>query len=141
MRTVLIVLRGLTGLFSAGLMVLPSAIIRDRFDGDRMARLQSLVSMMFMIVPVIAPALGQGVLLFAGWRWIFGIMATMSALLLVWSFFRLEESLAPENRQPIRLAAVAGVGSTNAHVAPLLVLSARPQLVPTAVVVPRMEMP
>ena len=103
----LIVLRGLTGLFSAGLMVLPSAIIRDRFDGDRMARLQSLVSMMFMIVPVIAPALGQGVLLFAGWRWIFGIMATMSAVMLVWSALRLPETLDPAFRQPVRLSTIA----------------------------------
>ena len=99
--TTLIVLRGLTGFFTAGMTVLPAAMIRDRFEGDRMARLQSLVAMIFMIVPVVAPSLGQAVLLFAGWRWIFGLMAGMAAILLVWSFLRLEESLAPENRQPI----------------------------------------
>ena len=103
----LILLRGLTGFFTAGMMVLPAAMIRDRFDGDRMARLQSLVSMIFMIVPVVAPSLGQAVLLFAGWRWIFGIMAAMSAMLLVWSFLRLDESLAPEDRQSIRPAIIA----------------------------------
>ena len=104
----LIVLRGLTGFFSAGMIVLPSAIIRDRFEGDRMARLQSLVSMIFMIVPVVAPSLGQGVLLFAGWRWIFGIMATMSAVMLVWSALRLPETLDPEFRQPIRVTTIVG---------------------------------
>lgn len=104
--TSLIVLRALTGLFTAGMTVLPAAMIRDRFEGDHMARLQSLVSMIFMIVPVIAPSLGQAVLLFAGWRWIFGVMAAMSALLLVWSYLRLEESLAPENRQPMRPAII-----------------------------------
>jgi DHA1 family bicyclomycin/chloramphenicol resistance-like MFS transporter len=72
-----------------------------------MARLQSLVSMIFMIVPVVAPALGQGVLLLAGWRWIFGFKAAMAALLLAWSFFRLEESLAPEFRQAIAPARIA----------------------------------
>jgi MFS transporter, DHA1 family, multidrug resistance protein len=104
----LIVLRGLTGIFSAGMIVLPSAIIRDRFEGDRMARLQSLVSMIFMIVPMVAPSLGQGVLLFAGWRWIFGIMATMSAIMLVWSALRLPETLDPEFRQPIRVSTIVG---------------------------------
>ena len=106
--TVLLALRGLTGFFTAGMTVLPAAMIRDRFEGDRMARLQSLVSMIFMIVPVIAPALGQGVLLFVGWRWIFGMMAAMAVLLLVWSFLRLEESLDPGLRQPISVAQVAG---------------------------------
>ena len=104
----MIVLRGLTGLFSAGMIVLPSAIIRDRFEGDRMARLQSLVSMIFMIVPMIAPALGQAVLLFAGWRWIFGIMATMSAAMLVWSALRMPETLNPEFRQSIRVSTIVG---------------------------------
>lgn len=104
----LIMLRFLAGLFTAGLSVLPSAIIRDRFEGDHMARLQSLVAMVFMIVPVIAPSLGQGVLLFAGWRWIFGVMATMSAVMLVWSALRLPETLAPEMRQSIRVGTIVG---------------------------------
>ncbi len=103
----LIVLRGLTGFFTAGMTVLPAAMIRDRFEGDRMARLQSLVSMIFMIVPVLAPSLGQAVLMFAGWRWIFGIMAAMAMLLLAWSFVRLEESLPEAGRQPISFVAVS----------------------------------
>lgn len=103
----LIALRVITGFCTAGMIVLPAAMIRDRFEGDRMARLQSQVSMIFMIVPVIAPALGQGVLLFAGWRWIFGLMAAMSALLLIWTFVRLEESLTADRRQSIGFAQVA----------------------------------
>lgn len=103
----LIVLRGLLGFFTAGMTVLPAAMIRDRFEGDRMARLQSLVAMIFMIVPVVAPTLGQAVLLFAGWRWIFGCMAALSALLLVWSYIRLPESLALADRQPMRPAVIA----------------------------------
>lgn len=102
----LIALRTLTGFCTAGMMVLPAAMIRDRFEGDRMARLLSLVSMIFMIVPVIAPTIGQGILLFAGWRWIFGMMAAIAALLLVWSFLRLEETLRPGARQPIGVSKV-----------------------------------
>ncbi len=105
--TVLLALRALAGFATAGMTVLPAAIIRDRYEGDRMARLQSLVSMVFMVVPVLAPALGQAVLLVAGWRWIFGIMVVLSAGLLAWSWLRLGETLHPEFRQPIRFRAIA----------------------------------
>ncbi|MDP9055968.1 MAG: multidrug effflux MFS transporter [Pseudomonadota bacterium] len=103
----LLVTRALLGLASAGLTVLPPAIIRDRYDGDRMARLQSTISMVFMIVPMIAPTLGQAVLLVAGWRWIFGLMAALGAIVLVWTWFRLPETLHPGHRQTIHPAAIA----------------------------------
>ena len=103
----LVVLRGLQGLGCAGLGVLPPAIIRDRLEGDRMARLQSLVSVVFMVVPMLAPSLGQGVLLIAGWRWIFGIFAVQAIIMAVWVWRRLPETLDPENRQTIRLRAIA----------------------------------
>ena len=123
----LIALRCLTGFVTAGMTVLPMAIIRDRFEGDHMARLQSLVAMIFMIVPVVAPSLGQGVLLFAGWRWIFGIMAGMSALLMLWSGLRLAETLAPEYRQPIRLGTIAAnmaaIVTTRAAIGYILAMS------------------
>ena len=99
--TLLLVARAATGLASAGLTVIPPAIIRDRHEGDRMARMQSMVSMTFMIVPMAAPALGQAVLLFAGWRWIFGIMAVMALAVTAWIVLRLPETLDPAHRQPL----------------------------------------
>jgi DHA1 family bicyclomycin/chloramphenicol resistance-like MFS transporter len=103
----LLVTRALLGLASAGLTVLPPAIIRDRYEGDRMARLQSSISMVFMIVPMIAPTLGQGVLLVAGWRWIFGMMAALGCVVLAWTWLRLPETLHPGHRQMIHPAAIA----------------------------------
>lgn len=105
--TVLLIARGLMGLFSAPLMVMPMTVIRDRFEGDRMARTQSLVSMTFMVIPMIAPMLGQGVMLVAGWRWIFGIMAVLAAVVLVWTLIRLPETLHEDHRQEIRPLVVA----------------------------------
>jgi len=64
--TTLLVLRGIQGLLAAGLFVVPSAIVRDRYEGDQMARLFSLISAVFITVPVFAPSLGQAILLFAG---------------------------------------------------------------------------
>lgn len=99
-------LRLLTGVVCAGLSVVPPAVIRDRFDGDRMASLQSLIAVIFLVVPMLAPSLGQVVLLFAGWRWIFGLMALLGCGMAVWVWLRLPETLLPEHRHPISLATI-----------------------------------
>ena len=106
--TTLLVLRGCQGLLSSGMLVTSAAVIRDRYSGDRMARTQSLVGMTFMIVPMAAPSLGQAILLVASWRWIFGVMALMAAMVCLWTFLRLPETLHPEYRQTIRVGAIAG---------------------------------
>lgn len=103
----LLVLRGVQGVLTAGLMVVPTAIIRDRYEGDRMARLMSLVSAVFIAVPVIAPSLGQAVLLFAGWRFIFVLLAGMSLVAAAWVFMRLPETLDPAHRQRINVPVIA----------------------------------
>lgn len=97
----LLVLRAAQALGSAGLSVLPGAIIRDRHSGDSMARLLSTISVVFMLVPMLAPSLGQGVLLIAGWRWIFALLAGLAVLVVIWVALRLPESLHPEYKQPI----------------------------------------
>lgn len=103
----LLLLRALMAVASAGLAVLPSAIIRDRFGGDRMARIMSTIIVVFMFVPMIAPSFGQAVLLVASWRWIFGGMAVMAFIVGAWMFLRLPETLNPEFRQPIAPRSIA----------------------------------
>lgn len=100
--TYLLVLRALQGLLGAGVVVIPAAIIRDQFEGDRMARLMSLIFAVFITVPIFAPTIGQGILLFAGWRWIFVLLAVMAMINASWFFLRMPETLHPEYRQPIR---------------------------------------
>lgn len=101
--TAMLIVRGITGIFAAGLMVTPQAIVRDRFEGDQMARIMSLVSAVFITVPVVAPTLGQGILFIAGWRWIFALLAFAGAATAVWVYFRMPETLTPENRQEVNL--------------------------------------
>ena len=103
----LLVLRVLQGLLGSGLAVVPMAIIRDQYEGDKMARLMSLVSAVFIAVPVIAPSLGQAVLLFAGWRWIFVGLVVLGLMAATWVWFRLPETLHPEDRQAINLPTIA----------------------------------
>lgn len=114
--TTLVAIRGIQGLLSAGLSVIPNAIIRDRFEGDRMARLQSLIGVIFLTVPMIAPSLGQAILLFAGWRWIFALIAAQGVIIGLWALFRLPETLHPEYRQAIDPRTIArnmGAALTN----------------------------
>jgi DHA1 family bicyclomycin/chloramphenicol resistance-like MFS transporter len=102
----LLVLRALQGFATAGLGVVPVAVIRDRFEGDGMARLMSTIFIVFMVVPVLAPSVGQGVLLFAPWPWIFTVMAVMAAVVAWWTWARLPETLDPAERQPLDLKTV-----------------------------------
>lgn len=104
----LVTLRFIQGVGCSGLAVLPAAIIRDRMEGDRMARLQSLISVVFMVVPMLAPGLGQAILLVADWRWIFIMIAVLGAVMMLWTWIRLPETLHPEFRQQVRLRAIAG---------------------------------
>lgn len=106
--SMLLALRALMAVASAGLSVLPGAIIRDRFGGDRMARMMSTIIVVFMFVPMIAPSFGQAVLLVASWRWIFGGMAVMGLVVGTWMYLRLPETLRPEHRQPIAARTIAG---------------------------------
>lgn len=103
----LLAVRALQGLGAAGLGVLPSAIIRDRYEGDAMARLMSTIFIVFMVVPVLAPSVGQAAMLFAPWPAVFVVIALLGSLVAVWAWLRLPETLAPENRQPLDLASVA----------------------------------
>lgn len=102
----LIGFRLMQGVGAAGLSVVPAAIVRDRVGGDRMARMMSLIMMIFLVVPIIAPGIGQLILLVASWRWIFGAMAVMGLIVGSWVWLRLPESLAPENAQDIKVGTI-----------------------------------
>lgn len=103
----LLAVRVLQAFGSAAIAVLPSAIVRDRFAGDQMAKMMSTISVVFMAVPILAPSLGQLVLLGADWRWIFVAMAILALVVGTWAFLALPETLHPEFRQPIQPRAIA----------------------------------
>ncbi|WP_073974537.1 multidrug effflux MFS transporter [Erythrobacter donghaensis] len=104
----LIAVRAAQGFFAAGIVALPPAIIRDRVGGDKMARMMSLIFVIFLMVPAIAPTIGEGILQgFGSWRAIFGAMAVLGVVMSLWVFVRLPESLTEENRQPIAVRTIA----------------------------------
>ena len=97
----LIAARALQGASAAVTRVLVVAMVRDLFESEAMARVMSLVFMVFMLVPVLAPNLGQMILLFASWRAIFLLLAAYGLAMLAWSWIRLPETLHPEYRRSL----------------------------------------
>lgn len=105
-------LRFLQGLGSAAPRAVTIAIVRDCYGGRQMAKTMSLVMMVFMAAPILAPALGQGMLLVSDWHAIFAVLAVYAVLMLGLIRARLPETLRPEDVRPIRLRTVAeGIGS------------------------------
>lgn len=98
----LLALRVIQALCASGLSVVPAAIIRDRYEGDQMARLMSLILATFIIVPIFAPTLGQLILLVGGWRLIFVLLALAGLGVGTWFWRRMPETLHPEFRRPIK---------------------------------------
>lgn len=99
----LLAARVLQGTMSASTRVLSSAIVRDRYSGRQMARTLSVAQMIFFLVPILAPSIGQVLLELGPWRIIFYALAVFAAGVLAWSLVRLPETLHPEDRTPISL--------------------------------------
>lgn len=97
--TVMLAARALLGCASSALTVLPLAIIRDRYQGEDMAKLQALVAMLFMAVPTLAPSLGYAILELAGWRAIFIAISILSAGVMAWYYLRMGETLPLSQRE------------------------------------------
>jgi DHA1 family bicyclomycin/chloramphenicol resistance-like MFS transporter len=89
------------GASAAVTRVLVTAMVRDLFEGEEMARVMSLVFMVFMLVPMLAPNIGQAILLVADWRAIFMVLAGYGAVMWLWSFIKLPETLHPEYRRDL----------------------------------------
>ena len=104
--TMMLAGRFLQGLGAAGPRIITVAIIRDGSAGREMARVMSLVMMVFILVPAIAPALGQGILLLASWREIFLSLIVLAIIAVSWFYFRQPESLPVENRRRFNISEI-----------------------------------
>ena len=106
--TMLLAMRFLQGVFASGARVVAVTVVRDLYAGRGMARVLSLVMTVFMIVPILAPALGQLILFVAPWEWCFVVLVIAGGAMLGWSFLRLPETLRRDHRRPLDLRATAG---------------------------------
>lgn len=106
--------------------VLTMTIVRDRMSGAAMSRIMSYVTMVFLMIPVVAPMLGQLVVVFFSWRSVFLLLMLFALSLLFWVWWELPETLSPANRQPIsfnklKKAGKAFIGSKETQVYLLMI--------------------
>lgn len=98
--------RFLQGLGSAGPRIVVLAIIRDSHEGREMARVMSFIMSVFILVPAVAPALGELILQIANWNAIFLALILISSTTLTWFALRQKETLEPKNRRNLSFEAV-----------------------------------
>jgi len=99
--------RLLQGLGVASPYVSTISIVRDKYSGNDMARVMSFIMMIFIIVPAIAPSLGQGVMMLGSWHNIFWLYIVYAVLVIGWMSLRLEETLPKEHRIPFHAKNIA----------------------------------
>lgn len=97
------------GVGAAGPRSLSVTMVRDRYEGDSMARLMSMIMAVFMLVPIVAPALGSALMAVFPWRAVFWFPAVMAGVLMLWAR-RLPETHPPERRRPFTWTAVRSAG-------------------------------
>ncbi|HEV7323067.1 MAG TPA: multidrug effflux MFS transporter [Ensifer sp.] len=94
--------RFLQGVGVSGPKIATRAMIRDQFEGDQMARVMSFMFTLFILVPMLAPGLAQGIIAIGGWRSVFAVYLVVAALLGLWLVMRQPETLPVERRIPFR---------------------------------------
>jgi MFS transporter, DHA1 family, multidrug resistance protein len=93
---------------AAASVTVSRSVIRDLFSGRHMARVMSLTFVVFLMVPIVAPSLGQLILLLAPWRYIFIVCGGFASIVLLWALARLPETLHPEYRMTLTRSHIAG---------------------------------
>ena len=94
------------GLGTGGPRTAIIALVRDQYGGRGMARIMSVVMAIFIVVPAIAPALGQAVLLTMGWRAIFGVLMIQGIVALTWFTIRQPGTLSRDDRIPFSIGRI-----------------------------------
>jgi DHA1 family bicyclomycin/chloramphenicol resistance-like MFS transporter len=87
------------GFGAAACRVVSLAMIRDKYEGQKMGQVMSLIMMIFVIVPALAPSVGQGILFFGNWRSIFAFVFIFAIIALIWLSTRQEETLLKQHRR------------------------------------------
>jgi MFS transporter, DHA1 family, multidrug resistance protein len=97
----MIAARVFQGASAGGTRVIAISAARDLYAGRQMAKVMSLVMMVFMVVPIIAPSLGQALLWVTDWRGIFWVLTAVGVIMLIWVLVRMPETLPQDMRTPL----------------------------------------
>lgn len=111
----LIFARFVQGVGASAVMVIPRAIIRDRYTGMEATRMMALVMLVISVGPMLAPLLGSGLILAFGWRSVFVAIMLAASVSLFLVLRVLTETHAPEHRMPVRVGTLASGFATLAR--------------------------
>ncbi|GAA4172264.1 MFS transporter [Sphingobacterium ginsenosidimutans] len=103
--TPMLIARFVAGVGASAVFMTTIAGVRDRFIGNEMARIMSLIFTVFLLTPVFAPFLGSAILHISSWKTVFLIPPTFGLIIFLWSM-RLEESLPKTKRIPLSLSSL-----------------------------------
>jgi len=103
--------RFIQGVGCAGPKIASRALIRDQYEGAAMARIMSFIFMVFILVPMLAPALGQAILTVADWRAVFLVFLVLAAVVAAWMGLRQPETLDPARRIRLSLPTLLANGA------------------------------
>ena len=106
----LLAARFVQGLGGAAPRVVSVAIVRDLFAGRQMARVLSYIMMVFIMVPVFAPAVGVGLIRVGDWTWTFGALLLTCLVATIWLMVRMPETRMVEDRVELTVAGLAAAG-------------------------------
>jgi DHA1 family bicyclomycin/chloramphenicol resistance-like MFS transporter len=96
--------RAVQGFGGAAARVISIAVVRDLFSGRQMARVMSMVMMVFITVPMLAPALGQALAYLESWRSVFVVLLLVAIIGIVWAGYRLPETVRSNGAAPLDFA-------------------------------------
>lgn len=100
----LLAARVVMGIGAAAPRTVSVAIVRDMYSGREMARVLSIMMMIFTIVPAAAPLMGVGLIALGGWRSIFLAYVAFAGLTMLWLALRQPETLPPARRRALHAA-------------------------------------
>ena len=106
--TFMLFARAVQGSATAATRVASIALVRDHVAGREMAKVMSLVITIFMAAPIIAPAIGQGILMVGPWRWIFGALMVYGLVIGIWIFFRIPETMEQNAKSTMSARTILG---------------------------------
>ena len=104
--SVMLLGRLLQGVGASAPRIVAIAMVRDEYEGRKMAQIMSMVSAVFILVPMLAPAIGQGLLYFGTWPLIFWGLIVLSVLICLWFVLRQPETLPPEARRRLNMGEI-----------------------------------
>jgi MFS transporter, DHA1 family, multidrug resistance protein len=102
----MLMFRALQGISISATRVVTTSMVRDCYAGRSMARIMSMAQSVFQAVPVLAPSIGQLIMLALPWRGLFVVLAVYTVLVFTWVAIRLRETLHPEYRRPLSIRTI-----------------------------------